>query len=356
MSELGQSVRIEDELPTKASRVTLDTIAQEAGVSRATVDRVLNGRAKVHPRTRDKILEVRQLLMSASSSNSAKVSDSTGLCIDVVIPHSSGGFMQSLSWHLKSQAMLRGDLQLLVHRFNPDDPVDLARSLNALPRDTRALAVLGYDNPLVREALNKLARGGTKVCTLVTDIQGVSKIGYIGIDNRSSGRLAGHLLSQLLRAEKQYTLVVRGPVAYRGQEEREMGFRHFASDRGDIEVVAVIESPPHKMDLQDQLVNALNTFPHVNALYNMSSGNGIVGHILKDRSAVRKLCFVGHDLTENSKALLLEGAMDFVIDQNPRVQARDAIDQLLRSLQHKPWNALMPRTQIICAENIPQEI
>lgn len=41
---------------------TIDAIAKASGVSRATVDRFLNERSKVHPRTREHVLKMIETL------------------------------------------------------------------------------------------------------------------------------------------------------------------------------------------------------------------------------------------------------------------------------------------------------
>jgi hypothetical protein len=42
--------------------LTIDAIAKAGGVSRATVDRVINERSKVHPRTREHVLKTIETL------------------------------------------------------------------------------------------------------------------------------------------------------------------------------------------------------------------------------------------------------------------------------------------------------
>jgi LacI family transcriptional regulator len=46
--------------------------------------------------------------------------------------------------------------------------------------------------------------------------------------------------------------------------------------------------------------------------------------------------------------------MDAVIDQNPRVEAREAISMLTHAILGKPYEYHAPRLQVVFRENIPE--
>lgn len=66
------------------------------------------------------------------------------------------------------------------------------------------------------------------------------------------------------------------------------------------------------------------------------------------------IIFIGHELTESTKRLLLNGTIDAVIDQNPRVEAREALATLISSIKAEPFDQQPPRVQVIFRENIPE--
>jgi LacI family transcriptional regulator len=77
----------------------------------------------------------------------------------------------------------------------------------------------------VIEAVDRLADTGIPVVTLVTDLPVSRRVAYVGIDNRSAGATTAYLLSQWLGAEMGAVLVTLSRGSFRGEEEREMGFR-----------------------------------------------------------------------------------------------------------------------------------
>jgi LacI family transcriptional regulator len=136
-----------------------------------------------------------------------------------------------LADHLAAMAAARrGEAEIRIHRIEGFDPEALAGKLSALKARADAIGVLPLDHPLVREAIREVVAGGVPVLTMVSDISNVSRLGYVGIDNRAAGRLAGHLLGRLMRPKGREVALFAGSLSYRGHEEREMGFRHILAE------------------------------------------------------------------------------------------------------------------------------
>ena len=99
-------------------RSTLTDIAREAGVSPATVDRVLNNRAGVRARTREVVLETAQRLgYIAENSNSPvprSVFSGDFIRLDFALPAGTNSFIKMLHRHIEAQAHARPDLDVHV--------------------------------------------------------------------------------------------------------------------------------------------------------------------------------------------------------------------------------------------------
>ncbi|MCC6204123.1 MAG: substrate-binding domain-containing protein, partial [Hyphomicrobiales bacterium] len=90
------------------------------------------------------------------------------------------------------------------------------------------------------------------------------------------------------------------------------------------------------------------------AIYNIGAGNPGIARALKERGRQHSVVFVGHEATEGTRELLLDGTLDAVIDQNPRVEAREALNILTQSVRGLPFDPHPPRLQAIFRENIPE--
>lgn len=91
----------------------------------------------------------------------------------------------------------------------------------------------------------------------------------------------------------------------------------------------------------------------ISAIYNIGSGNQGIARALREAGLERKIVFIGHDLTDATRLMLLDRTMDAVIDQNPRVEAREIIRLLASSVRGSSEPEYLPRLQVVFRENLP---
>ena len=77
-------------------------------------------------------------------------------------------------------------------------------------------------------AVQRLAAAGMPVVTLVTDVPGSERLAYVGIDNRAPGRPPPTRRAVARRRDRRRAGDAQ-PQLFRGEEEREMGFRSDAA-------------------------------------------------------------------------------------------------------------------------------
>ena len=336
-------------------RSTLIDVAREAGVSPATVDRVLNNRAGVRNRTREIVMDSAQRLGYISDSATPSAGGARTR-LDFVLPMGTNTFIKMLHAQIEAQGAARPDLDVHVATIEGFNPDQLARSLHELAAKSRGVGVIALDHPTVREAIRALSASGVKVVTLASDILHVPRVAYVGIDNRAAGRVAGYLLGRFLgTSERKKVVLFAGSLSYRGHEEREMGFRHIlAEDFSNLEVVELREIGDDREKAFVEATNLLERHPDLAGVYNIGAGNEGIARALYDTDRAKKVVFIGHELTADHKTFLLDGTLDAVIDQNPRVEAREALNILSRSVRGLPYDYHAPRLQIICKENLPE--
>jgi LacI family transcriptional regulator len=341
-------------------RLTLTDVAREAGVSTATVDRALNNRSKVKLRTREVVIETARRLgyISAVSGAPAPAVLPVGkpIRLDFALPVGTNAFVKALHGHIVAQALLRPDIDAHVATLEEFSPDALAQTLRDLAGKTQGIGVIALDHPTVREAIRSLAAHNVKVVTLASDILHVPRVAYVGIDNRAAGRLAGYLLSRFMGPQRRGKVALfAGSLSYRGHQEREMGFRHIlAEEFPDFRIVELREMQDDLHMAYAEASALLDRHPDLMGLYNVGAGNSGLARALKERKLDRKVVFVGHEATEGTKELLLDGTIDAVIDQNPRVEAREALNILCHAVRGLPYDPHPPRLQVVFKENIPE--
>jgi LacI family transcriptional regulator len=337
----------------KNSRPKLEEIARIAGVSKATVDRVLNNRPGVQQHTRLHVLKAIEMLSGEDADGNP-----VRIRLDFVLPGGRNAFIADLAHHIEKQAVQRGDVDVHIHRFEAIEPEEIAAKLDSLKDISRGVGLIGLDSPLVRESVRRLIAGGVTVLTLVSDISHVGRVSYVGIDNRAAGRLAGYLIGRFLPGARGKVALIAGALAYRGHEEREMGFRHILRERfPGMEIVAPPEIREDPDRAYAEVSQLLAQSPDLLAIYSIGAGGEGIARALTESGRDQSVVFIGHDLTDNTRGYLLDGVMDAVIDQNARVEARDAIDRLVRAIRGATdISHATVRIQSVFPENIPSEI
>jgi LacI family transcriptional regulator len=341
------------------SRATLHDVAREAGVSVATVDRVLNNRNGVRARTRSIVLGAAQRLgyVDEESPEPETRPQSRALRLVFVFPPGSNSFIRLLGQQIERQAEARSGLTARVEELEGFNPQSLAQRLHSLRGEANGVGLIAQDHPMVREAIRALHQANVPVVTLASDVLSVPRLAYVGIDNRQAGRLAGQLMGRFMCARNPAKVALfAGSLSYRGHEEREAGFRTILRDEfPNVHIMELREILDDSERGYSETRSLLAAHPDLAGIYNVGGGTEGIARALKEAGRDRSLILIGHEATDNNKRLLLDGTLDAVIDQNPRVEAREALNLLTAAATGQKYAFIPPRLQVVFRENIPDE-
>ncbi|GGF55029.1 LacI family transcriptional regulator [Azorhizobium oxalatiphilum] len=333
----------------------LPDVARRAGVSTATVDRVLNKRPGVRPVTVQRVLKAAAELNYILESEIAP--PVAPLRLVFLLPAGTNRFLGLLGRLIASGAPDLAERQIhakveYIKSFSPDL---LARALLQHGKSADGIAFMALEHPAVREAVNALADKGVPTVTLISDLGAAKRVACIGLDNRSAGRTAGSLIARFIGARPGKVAMIAGSLSYRAHEEREMGFLHlFEEMYPQIEVVGLREGQDDEARNYRQTRQFLAKHPDLAGIYNIGGGAAGVGKALREMRRT-DVVFVGHGLTPDTRALLLDGTMDAVITQNPEsaIQSCVGIFSNLRAGRDPMMGIAPPRIDIVLRENLP---
>ncbi|MEN3345381.1 MAG: LacI family transcriptional regulator [Arthrobacter sp.] len=287
-------------------------IARQAGVSDATVDRVLHGRPGVRQST---VGQVRQAIRDLEAQRLQLELTGRRFMIDVVAD-APARFTSSVKHALESvlpllrPAVFRARFHL-HEQWNADECVaELGRIAK---RGSHGVVLKAPDVPSVTAAVDRLAEAGIPVVTLVTDIPASRRVAYVGMDNRSAGATAAYLIHQWMGTSPGTVAVTVSNDFFRGEEEREMGFR--AAMRAMDPGRAVVYLPGSDgLDQTTRLLigEALAAHPGLRAVYSIGGGNAGI-KVAFEAAGRKPEVFIGHDLGSDNVALLREGTMSAVL-------------------------------------------
>ena len=86
----------------------------------------------------------------------------------------------------------------------------------------------------------------------------------------------------------------------------------------------------------DLVFRALKANPGIRGIYNASAGAQPVVDAIRALGGGGEVVFITHELTEERRRLLREGMIDAIIDQNPELEVRTAVE-LLAATFRRGW-------------------
>ena len=340
------------------ARRTLEDVARAAGVSLATADRALNGRAGVREQTRRKIENAAQRLSYRPDRAAVALARGQRWRFCFVLPQGDNVFMNQLAEAVRETAAWmaeeRADI-VLVHVDVFDGPV-LARELARLGPDYDGFAVVALDHPAVREAIDGLVAAGRHVVTLVSDVPTSRRHHYVGLANFAAGRTAGTLLGRFVGARLGTVGVIAGSLALRDHAERLAGFVQALGEVAPhLDVAATREGRDNRERTQEATEDLLDAHPGLVGLYVIGAGKRGAVAALEAARRAGDIVFVGHELTPDTRRFLLSGTMAAVVNQDAGHEARSAARILLAHCEDRAINAAQERIRIdvFVKDNLP---
>ncbi len=340
------------------ARVTIEDVAVAAGLSVATVDRVLNGRAAVRPQTALRVEKAIRLLNYQPDRLAARLAKGQEYRFCFVLPEGNNGFMIELGEEVRASAS-----RLVSERVHIDlrltdvfDAATLAATLDSIGDIYDGVAVVALDHPRVREAINGLVERGVAVVTLVSDVPSSKRVHYAGIDNSSAGRTAATLMGRFLSGKKGKVGLIAGSLSLRDHIERRFGFEQvLAQEFPHLAILPVLESRDDWQRVEKVTAEMLAAHADLIGIYNVGAGaRGIVA-ALENTGRQKQITYIAHELTDHTRRALVDGTIDAIINQNAGHEVRSAVRVLMAKADRTPLIEAMEhiRIDIFVRDNLP---
>jgi len=309
-------------------RPTVHDIAAEAGVSLATVDRVLNGRPGVRRQTVSKVESAVLRLGYVRDVTAANLARRRVYPLVFIVPGGPNSFMQNLTAEIAAAAQRSAAerTSIRIETVPPFDPVAISKALDAIdPKAVSGVALVATDTVDVTEAVDRLIDHGVPVATLVSDLPGSRRTHFCGIDNIAAGRTAAGLIGRFCSGRPGRVLVVAGSMKLTDHSERASGFAAvLKAEFPQLGIAGPVETNDDADKVRQSVEKALACDPEIVAIYNLGAGNrGLIEVLSKHRD--RKLTVVAHEVTQHSRQALADGVFDALINQDCGHEVRSAI-------------------------------
>jgi len=314
------------------TKLTIHDVAREAGVSVATVDRVLNKRPGVRQQTVERVESTVARLNYQPDRLAARLARAREYKLAFVLPAGTSAFLEQLNAQMQEAVRRGASERISIHIEQTDVFVGeaLAQTLVGFGDQYDGVAVVALDNPLVREAIDGLESRGVRVVTLVSDLPSSRRQHYVGIDNAAAGRTAASLLGRFAGGRKGAVGIVMGSLSLRDHVERRYGFEQVLRDEyPGLTLLPIQESRDDFIKVEAIASEMIESTPVLVGLYNTGAGNRGIVSALETAGRATDVVFVAHELTPYSRQALTTGAIDAVINQSVGHEVRSAVRVLL---------------------------
>lgn len=306
------------------AKVTLEDVARAAGVSVATVDRVVNRRGGV---SADKEAAILQAARRLGLDRSLAIRPTAAKRVAILIQPPSNPFHDQLRQGIEQARAIHRDLNLLlqVEQIDPAQPDRVAAQIARASAWADGMILTVPAAPPIVAAVEALPPR-IPVVTMADDLPARNRAAFVGPDDRQAGRVAGDLMGHLVGPAGGEALVLIGRFDMPGHGARGGGFVDVLAERHPaLRVSAVLETHEDKETAAALALRAARANGDLRGIYLCTTGCSELVAALAPLRQSRALSIVTHELTPARRLLLKSRKVQAIIDQKPVLEARLAV-------------------------------
>ena len=309
--------------------VTIKQIADLCGVSRGTVDRVLNKRGKVHPETQALIEEtIARLGFTPNIAGKALAARKRSLTIGVVLSSEGNPFFDDVirGIHQAQRELKDFGVRVKLKKLRGYVPREQLHQMETLREEKMdALILHPIFDPAIAQAIGALKEQGILTVTVNTDIPDSGRLCYIGSDYEKGGQMAAGVVS-LMTQGRAALGIVKGADNILGHRQRLEGFlRRLAEGAESVQVVDYASAQDDDAIAYASTKSMLERNPEMDALYVVGAGMAGVCRALIALHLESKVKVVGFDSVPDTVEMMKRGIVRAVICQHPFTQGYRAV-------------------------------
>lgn len=314
-------------------RTTIRMVAEHAGVSRGTVDRVLNKRGNVKPEVEERVINSMQALNYQPNTAARALAFNRNIKkIGFLIPSKTGFFRDEVTRGIekgREESEYLG-LEILVQECDANTPNEYIKSIDEMfENGVCGLAISAQNTVSLVEKINELEESGIPVITVNSDIPESKRRCYVGENALKSGRIAAQIIYKYKKAGERI-LIVAGIPEFEAHVSRTRGFRDYMSEqRIGEECYELIYTYENYELTYNKVFEILTTHKDIHHIYMATNSVTACVEALKRAGMGQEIFMVTHDIPPETIGYLKEGIIDFTIDQDMYKQGYKPI-KLLR--------------------------
>jgi LacI family transcriptional regulator len=346
----------------KMKQVRIKDIAEKAGVSIGTVDRVLHNRGEVAPETKEKVLTIAREMHYQPNIVAQALTTRKHYHFAALLPR---GGDENVYWMTHPQGIEKAikDLRPFfvdVHFFF----FELHNEADFVAK-TREIIQYGPEGVIFAPILKKesiqfcadLDEKNIPYVFIDTYVENSNCLSFIGEDAYQGGRVAASLIDYGLNPLKDILIVNIAKDLENTQHlnSRNQGFMSYFLDAGRNNGMRItVEIPTtDKETVESRMDFIFQTNPNIGAILVSSAKTHVVARYIEQQK-LKDIILVGYEVTRKNKEYLKKGIINFLIGQKPMAQSEKAVKKLFDFLTTKETTAKKEYqpVEIVNVENV----
>lgn len=339
-------------------RPTTKDLAVEAGVSLATVDRVLNGRSGVRIDTVERVHQAIEKLGFIRNMVAANLARGKSYRFLFLLPRSGDQFLAGLIARIDeanlafAAEMVRAEV-VPIHESDPHQIANLLGQID--PDEVAGVAIMAPESPQVRDAKARLAQRGVDTVSFIAGQADGEHGDFVGIDNHAAGSTAGRLIGRFAPRHAARILVIAETMYARDSLERRLGFDEVINaDFPYLTVLPSLETYGEPERTARVIRSSFVSHGQIAGVYILGSEARVALEVLTALPLPKPPVIIAHERTPFTEAALKSCQIDALITQDPGHLVRSAIRILRARHDHREILASQERIriEILIRENL----
>ena len=323
-----------------AEKIRIKDIAERAGVSVGTVDRVLHDRPNVSKPAREKVERALKEMNYQPNMYASALAYNKEYTFYLLLPkHESEAYWEEIEEGARKCEDQRRDFHInleikFYERSNEASFREVANEI--LEARPEGVVVVPASLAVTREFTEQLHHLSIPFILLDSYMPDLRPLSFYGQDSFCSGYFAAKMLCMIAGGEKEVMLMRQtkdGQVMSKQQDNREVGFRHYMHDHFPSTEIVELQLPFNgtRSEYDAELKTFFEEHPQIHNGISLNSRAHIVGEWLL-RNNRRDIQIMGYDMVAKNAECLRQGSISFIIAQHGYQQGFCCVDTLFKAV------------------------
>lgn len=347
-----------------AKKITIKQIADLAGVSPGTVDRVLHNRGRV---SEENLKTISRLLIEngyKANIHASAISLKKSFRIALFIPQvTKGDYWEAIVRGFESGIHEYSDIDIIARYFtyNQYDAQTFQTVSNEIMDFVPDGVIVGptFSQETV-QFCEKLDNKRIPYVFVDTVIPGTNPIAKYSANQETCGRLLGNMFDLISTKGSEVVIFLplrSGKESFNSIKREEAMLKHY-EEHNKREYLKIARFTVDELKGHNKVLKYLKENPRIKSIAILNSNGNRLANFLKEEGIddIRIGCF---DLTPNNIKCLLDESISFIIYQNPELQAFEALKAIVSYLifRRVPDNMdSIIKVDVVLKENCPPPI